>query len=223
MTALDRVVFDLNGTLFDPAGLSAELPAPLNDDRTGRELLDETVQQAMWDTMLGRYRPFGDYLRAAADRRLRLGGGPDSEAVERVVAAAGQLPVFAEVPEALRELASAGLEIAAITNSGSEVAESSLRAAGILDRFTAVVGSDVTRAYKPAPAVYRTGLERLGADPARTCMVAAHGWDLHGAKAAGMRTAWVGRVERVLLESLGEPDFRGADVLDACRAVTSAA
>ena len=222
MTALDRVVFDLNGTLFDPAGLSEHLPAPLNDERTGLELLDQTVQQAMWDTMLGRYRPFGDYLRAAADRQLRLGGGPDPEAVERVVAAAGRLPAFGEVPGALRELSSAGLEIAAITNSSTEVAESSLRAAGILGHFTAVVGSDVTRAYKPAPAVYRTGLDRLGADPARTCMVAAHGWDLHGAKASGMRTAWVARLEQVLLESLSEPDFRGDDVLDVCRAITGA-
>lgn len=222
MTALDRVVFDLNGTLFDPAGLSADLPAPLNDERTGLELLDETVQQAMWDTLVGRYRPFGDYLRAAVDRRLRLGGDHDPEAVERVVAAAGQLPAFGEVPEALRELASAGLEIAAITNSTTEVAESSLRAAGILDHFTAVVGSDVTRAYKPDPAVYRTGLEHLGADPARTCMVAAHGWDLHGARAAGMVTAWVARKEKVLLESLGEPDFRGDDVLQVCRAIKRA-
>jgi 2-haloacid dehalogenase len=62
--------------------------------------------------------------------------------------------------------------------------------------------------------VYRHGLSVLGAEPADATMVAAHWWDLRGARAAGMRVAWVGRGEGTLSPLLGEPDARGADLLE---------
>ena len=101
MSELEWAVFDLNGTLLDPAGLSAALPPPCDDEATGLALLDETVQQAMVDTLTGGYRPFGEYLRAAVQRRLALAGVEDSEAVGAALEAAGRMPAFPEVPEAL--------------------------------------------------------------------------------------------------------------------------
>lgn len=217
---LEWIVFDLNGTLLDPAGISAALPAPCDDERTGVGLLDETVQQAMVDTFAGQYRPFTEYLGASVRRRLRLAGFDDVEPhVRAAVAAAGRLPAFPEVAGALEALSAAGLRIATITNSTTESAESGLQAAGIRDYFAVVTGSDHPRAYKPAPEVYRTGLDRIGTEASRACMVAAHSWDLHGAKSVGMRTAWVGRKERVLLDSLSAPDFLGADVFETCQRI----
>ena len=212
------VVFDLNGTLLDPAALSAALPEPCNDERTGIQLLDTTIHQSMVDALTGRFRPFGEYLRASVRQVLEVAGSSDVDVhVEAAVAAASRMPAFPEVDGALSTLREAGLNIAAITNSTTATAESSLEFAGIRGYFSAVTGSDHPQAYKPSPTVYRTGLDRTGTDPSRACMVAAHGWDLHGAKAVGMRTAWVSRKERALLSSLSAPDFRGADVAEVCR------
>ena len=217
---LDWVVFDLNGTLLDPAALSAALPAPCHDERTGIDLLDTTVHQSMVDTLAGRHRPFAEYLRAAVRQALEVAGIGDVDLhVEAVAAAATRLPAFPEVAGALELLAEAGFGLAAVTNSTTAAAESCLEFAGIRGRFAVVTGSDHPRAYKPAPQVYRTGLERIGTTPARACMVAAHGWDLHGAKAVGMRTGWVARKERALLSTVSEPDFRGADVAEVCRQI----
>lgn len=217
MSELEWAVFDLNGTLLDPAGLSAALPPPCDDEATGLALLDETVQQAMVDTLTGGYRPFGEYLRAAVQRRLALAGVEDSEAVGAALEAAGRMPAFPEVPEALALLRESGLRIATITNSTTDTAEAALQRAGLRDRFEVVTGSDRPRAFKPAPAVYRTGLEVLGAEPGQAVMIAAHAWDLHGAKAVGMRTAWISRKERLVPGALAEPEVSGADVLDTCR------
>lgn len=220
--SLDWVVFDLNGTLLDPSAISAVLPAPLDDEDTALALLDETVEQAMVDTVIGWYRPFSEYLRAAITRRLRLSGLDDAEPRTRdALAAARRLPAYPDVVRALDVVSEAGLRIATITNSPTEAAEAALESSGLRAYFDVVVGSDQPRAYKPAPVVYRTGLERIGTEPSRACMVAAHGWDVHGAKAAGMATAWVGHKERRMLDTVSPPDFSGVDVVEVSHLLTT--
>ncbi|MBA8824454.1 2-haloacid dehalogenase [Saccharopolyspora lacisalsi] len=217
----DWVVFDLNGTLLDPSAIVAGLP--LEGEETALALLDETVEQAMVDTLVGWYRPFSEYLRAAISRRLRLSGFDDTaERMREALAAARTLPAYPDTTRALEVAREAGLRIATITNSPSESAEAALEASGTRAYFDAVVGSDHARAYKPASVVYRTGLDRIGTRPSRACMVAAHGWDVHGAKAAGMFTAWVGHKERRLLDTVSSPDFSGVDLVEVCHSLAAA-
>lgn len=221
---LSWVVFDLNGTVLDPSPISGCLPAPLDDETAALGLLNETIFQAMADTLVGRYQPFTGYLAAVLTRRLKLAGHPGDRIdawVEESVAAAGRLPAFPEAAEAMRVLAGAGLRLAVVTNSPTAGAERALTAAGLRDRLEHVVGSDTCRAYKPAPVVYENGLRRIGAAPEEACMVAAHGWDLLGARQAGMRTAWIARGERYHLDTLPAPDVTGADLLDAARAIVA--
>lgn len=216
------VVFDLNGTLLDPSPLSRDLPAPLNDERTALQLLHDGVFQAMADCLAGQYRPFTEYLAAAVEHRLALAGHEPGPGVDAAMAAAGGLPPFPEAERALDVLAGGGLRIATITNSATATAERALSAAGFRDRFDHVVGSDTCEAYKPARAVYDNGLRRIGVEPERTCMIAAHGWDLLGAHHAGMRTAWVSRAEQLPLSTVPEPDAVGDDLLAAARAIIAA-
>lgn len=56
-----------------------------------------------------------------------------------------------------------------------------------------ILGSDVTRAYKPAPHAYRKPAEFLGIEPAEIMLAAAHPADLAGARAAGLATAFIVR------------------------------
>jgi 2-haloacid dehalogenase len=55
------------------------------------------------------------------------------------------------------------------------------------------LSAEAAPACKPAPEVYRLALDSAGCPPERVLMVAAHAWDLRGARAAGMRTAYVHR------------------------------
>ncbi len=60
-------------------------------------------------------------------------------------------------------------------------------------RFDCVLSAELARAYKPAPAVYQTAARLLNVEPDELMLVAAHPWDLAGARAAGLRTAFVDR------------------------------
>jgi HAD superfamily hydrolase (TIGR01493 family) len=175
-------VFDLNGTLLDPAGI-------------GAAALDRAILAAMTLNHVGEYRRFPELLAAC---------GADVGV---------PMPAYPEAGRALDVLEGAGFALAVLTNSPTDVAETGLRAAGLRDRFAHVVGTDQVGAFKPDARVYRHGLAALGAAAADATMVAAHWWDLRGARAVGMRVAWVGRGEGTLNPLLGEPDARGADLL----------
>lgn len=59
--------------------------------------------------------------------------------------------------------------------------------------WDAVLGSEVTRAYKPAPEAYLGTADVLGIRPDALCLVAAHNDDLRAAQACGLATGFVAR------------------------------
>lgn len=59
--------------------------------------------------------------------------------------------------------------------------------------WDAVLGAEVSRAYKPSPEAYLRNAELLGMEPGQCLMVAAHEDDLIAAGEVGFRTAFVHR------------------------------
>jgi 2-haloacid dehalogenase len=56
-----------------------------------------------------------------------------------------------------------------------------------------ILGAELVRHYKPDREVYQSAADFLALKPAEVLMVAAHLGDLRGAKASGLRTAFVPR------------------------------
>jgi 2-haloacid dehalogenase len=210
---LEWVIFDLNGTLVDPSVLAQ----PLGDSAAAEELVaaafDDAVTAAMAATLSGEHPPFPALIAAALRRRVALAGG-DPDRVEDAIALLGSMPAYLEAPAALELLRGEGLRLGVLTQSTTDAADQVLRFAGLRDRIELVVGSDRSGSYKPDPRVYRTLLEHTGATAAEVCLVAAHWWDVAGARRAGLRTGWVGRRERLLLDTVPEPDAVGGDLAE---------
>jgi 2-haloacid dehalogenase len=59
--------------------------------------------------------------------------------------------------------------------------------------WDAILGAEVSGAYKPDPRAYLHTAEVLGIAPEELCLVAAHHGDLAGARACGLLTAYVDR------------------------------
>jgi 2-haloacid dehalogenase len=60
-------------------------------------------------------------------------------------------------------------------------------------RFDCILSAELAHAYKPAPQTYLTAAHLLDVEPAELMLVAAHPSDLAGARAAGLRTAFIDR------------------------------
>jgi 2-haloacid dehalogenase len=59
--------------------------------------------------------------------------------------------------------------------------------------WDAIMGAEVTRAYKPDPRAYLGTAEILGLAPEAVCLVAAHHSDLAAARGCGLKTAFIAR------------------------------
>jgi 2-haloacid dehalogenase len=212
--ALAWVLFDLCGTLVDPAVLAQ----PLGDSAAAEELVqaavDDAAVQAMVATLTGDRAEYPELVEAALGRRLALAGSDPGRARE-AVALLGSMPAYLEAPAALERLRGEGLRLGVLAQGSAQAAEENLRFAGLRDRVELVLGSDEAGAFKPDPHTYRAALDRTGASAGEACLVSAHWWDVAGARRAGLRTAWVARRERVLLATVPEPDVTGPDLATA--------
>jgi 2-haloacid dehalogenase len=213
------VFFDLNGTLMDLGGLAEPLGG---DPELVLGSLDDAVAQAMVATIAGEHGPFSDLLGAALRRRLAWAGA-DPALAERALERLAFMPPHPEAAPALDRLAAAGVPLGVLTQSTTQSAEAVLEAAGLRDRFEHVIGTDQVGAFKPDRRVYDAAAERAGVPVAEVWLVAAHWWDVAGAKHAGLRTAWIARRERQLLDSVPEPDVRAGDLAEAAERIAALA
>ena len=140
----------------------------------------------------------------------------DEELAEDALALLGSMPAYLDAPAALEQLRGVGLRLGVLTQSAPEAADAVLRFAGLRDRIEMVLSAPESGAFKPDPRPYRMAVERTGAAADEVGFVAAHWWDVAGAKHAGLRTGWVARRDIVLPGSVPEPDVSGRDLTEVC-------
>jgi 2-haloacid dehalogenase len=112
----------------------------------------------------------------------RLAGVFDAGDQRDLVRAWHRLPAWADVAEGIERLRSR-FTVCALSNGSFAQITSLIKNAGL--HFDCVPGADISRHYKPDVEIYRSTIELLDAAPSELMMVAAHGWDLAGARAAG--------------------------------------
>ena len=167
----------------------------------------------------GIYRPFGDCTRGALQHalaELKLSDKLSGEGVEQVIAAYGLLDAFPEVDEALAALSDEAFDVFIFSNGSEDMVRPALASSQVLRRhsglFKGVVTVDEPRAFKPTRKVYETLLRKTGrvsqgqdvpVDSSGVWLVSSNPFDIVGADAAGLRTAWVDRTGTGWVDQLG--------------------
>lgn len=195
---IEVVVFDVLGTLVDePSGLRAGIreAVPASDEAQVDELL------ALWQRYGERERQrIGQGDRAYANTSVidaeaaqlvaARAGFTDPATVARLATAGRRLPPWGDSLAGLEQL-SRHLPVLGLSNAAHTALLRLNTHAGL--RWHQALSAETVQAYKPAPQVYQLAVETAGCAPDRVLMVAAHAWDLRGAQAKGMRTAYVHR------------------------------
>ena len=101
--------------------------------------------------------------------------------------------------------------LVALTNSSDAGVAEQLSNAGIGNFFERHLSVESLRRFKPAQSVYHWAASEFQQEPNNTMLVAAHGWDVAGAKWAGLQTAFVERPGQHLFPLGPEPDLHVAD------------
>ena len=211
----DFLVFDVNETLLDLAALDPHFERIFGDAAVRTEWFETMIQSAMLGVITETYHDFGAVAKGAlsavaARKNVKLA----DEDIKAVLQQVRNLPPHPEVAEALSLLQNAGVRLATLTNSTLEVAKAQLGYAGLTGYFERILSADTVKRLKPALEPYQHAAAELGVPTSSLRLIAAHAWDVAGAKRAGCKTAFVARPGKVLDPLALQPDMVGRDLLE---------
>ena len=184
-SAVDAVVFDLDGVLIDSEQLWDEVRRGLAA-RAGRPWPPQATR-----AMQGMSTPeWSGYLAQAVGIP-----GPAPELAKTVINAMAQryltdLPLLPGAREAVERLATRW-PLGLASSSPRQLIDLVLASAGLTDHFQVTISTEEVAAGKPSPLVYLTAVARLGVDPARTVAIEDSTNGLRSAAAAGLRVVAV--------------------------------
>ena len=206
------LAFDVNETLLDLRSLDAPFTAAFGDASLRPQWFALMLQMSFVGGLTGTYVDFSSAQRSALavlSARQRVTLSDDRSAA--ILDGMKTLPPHPEVRAAMERLRGR-FRLVALTNSPAAVAEEQMRNSGLRDLLEDVYSADAVKRLKPAPEPYRMVAERTGVPIGEVRLIAAHGWDIAGALAAGCRAAFVARPGAALYPHGQQPDIIAPDL-----------
>jgi 2-haloacid dehalogenase len=214
MPRIEALLFDFYGTLVDmQAGLTAAIAPYL----AGKGYAGDPGKVVTWwrrthfensmiDALLHvGHTPYREIGRRSLDLTLERAGVPRTDdEVSLLVSEIERLRPFADVPGALARLDSR-YRLAVLSNGDPDMLERGVRFSGLsLER---TISAAEAGSFKPDSATYRGAADLLALEMDAILFVACHAFDCVGAKACGMRTAFIDRRRRPFGRTPHQPDL----------------
>ena len=163
-------------------------------------------ENSMIDALLDRtHIPYREIGRISLSYTLERAGIPHTQQeVARLVAEIERLKPFPDVVEALARL-KRQYRLVILSNGDPDMLEAIQPHLGV--EFDRVISVTEAGRFKPHAATYRKAAEIMDARPEEILFVANHAFDCVGAKAFGMRTAFIDRRKRPFGDWPYQPDL----------------
>lgn len=205
--------FDVNETLLDTTELNRVVAQRLGDRPERAEAwFTALLHHSLVESVTGSWHNFGDIAEAVLQMTATRYGitlPADATPLADIIAA---MPAHPDVAAGLSALQQQGFTLVALTNSSEALAEKQLSSAGLARLFTRILSVEQVQVYKPDLKVYQWAMQEMDQPASQCMMVAAHGWDVGGAKRAGMKTAFVTRKGQALYPLAPAPDLIVSDI-----------
>jgi 2-haloacid dehalogenase len=169
-----------------------------------RTHFENSMIDALCDRGHTPYREIGH--RAVSYVMERCGIAFTQHEVRWLVSRIESLKPFSDVVAALERLRASGYRLAILSNGDRDMLEAARPHIGF--SFDETISVQEAGYFKPHWKTYATAVERLAEDRSSCLFVANHAFDCIGAKAYGMRTAFVDRRRRPFGETPFQPDLR---------------
>ena len=206
------VVFDVIETLMSLEPLRARLVDIGQPPHLLEAWYTRTLRDGMALSATGDYVPFTEVaessLRGLADHPI------SDDQVGHVMTGFAELPAYPDAVPAAAALTEAGLRVACLTNGTAFLASSFVNRTGLGSLVDRVISVGEVYRWKPAGVVYLYAAEVLNTPPERLALIAAHDWDCHGAKRAGLTTGWVSRKPGAFGAPFAPPDVAGKNLIE---------
>ncbi len=198
--------FDIYGTLVDPLEMDEHLREVVGEgaERFSALWREKQIEYTWRRGLMREYADFGVCTWQALDfAALSFGLELSSDGREGLVEEYQNLRPFPDVLPGLERLRSEGHAMVAFSNGVERTARVLLERGGVLDHLEDVVSVDDLGTFKPDPEAYRYLARWLERPVGETWLVSSNGWDVIGAKSAGLRAAWVRRNPATVFDPWG--------------------
>jgi 2-haloacid dehalogenase len=218
------IFFDINETLLDMQAIKTGLASVLNGDETLVDLwFANLLHHSLVDVASGQFHDFIDIGAAALtmvahSKDIFVDEATAKDIIKQHIT---RLPAHDDVVPTLKALQSAGVTLVALSNSSKAGLDAQLEFANIKPYFSHVLSVESVRTYKPHAAVYHWACQQANVKNEDAMMVAAHGWDVSGAKATGMQTAFVERSGKMMYPLGLAPDHSIASLTALIEMISS--
>ena len=207
------IVFDVMETLLNLAPLDRHFARAFGKRAARQTWFAQMLQIAMTMTITGVYEDFSRVADAALTMTAQQLGTKISAADRKAIRGQiASLPAHADVASGLQRLQESGFRLAALTNSTAKVARHQLTNAGVAASFEQILSVDSIQRFKPAAETYQWAAKQLDVGTSDVMLVAAHGWDVAGAMAAGCRAAFLRRPGKALSTLQNKPEIITTDL-----------
>lgn len=217
-----RLIFDVNETLLDLQQVKDSVRKRLNGNSdTVRLWFERMLHYSMVETACHQYHNFDQIAAAslqmlASERGIELTGEEARDDISAILSA----PPHPDVVEALEAFSASGFKMAALSNSSTNGLKLQLNHAGIDHFFERQMSIETLKVYKPDRSVYEWAANQMTVSPEECLFIAAHAWDVAGAAAAGMATAFIQRSGQSLYPLSPVPQYVTKDLLELYNALT---
>ena len=212
--AVQALTFDLFGTVLDLGGsLTPAIASYLRDKGSSvspehlweQWRVRQRLEQYQDNILLLGHSGYLETVRRALIYVLKLEGIDAAKGdVPRLMAAWQHLSPFADVRAALEKL-QGRYRLVALSNGEADFLDH-LATNRISWDFDRIISVEEVGAFKPHPGVYRRAATLLDLEVGQCMMVSANSFDVLGARACGMRGAFVNRNALPYEETPYQPD-----------------
>lgn len=209
------IIFDVNETLLDLESLQGPVGQQLNGRKDLLGLwFSRMLHYSLVSVAINDYKDFGTVGVAA----LRMIGEENNIAITEKAAKEAIFPTLlnlkphADVITGLNSLKDKKFKLVTFTNSTSKAVSTQLKNAKIEKYFQKSFSTDEIKTYKPFLQSYEWILDEMEVKPEEALMVASHGWDIAGAQAAGLQTAFITRKGQSLYPLSPAPTYKVMDL-----------
>jgi 2-haloacid dehalogenase len=192
---IKAVVFDAYGTLFDIQSVAAvtEQAFPGYGEIITQIWRIKQLEYTWLRSLMRRYEDFSVITRESLAYTLKvLGLNSDAQVFERIMEKYLHLDLY---PDAMAALAAMqDRKLAILSNGAPGMLNALVRNSGLIDVLDATISVDSKKNFKPSPDAYALIESTLRVAPADVLFVSSNPWDACGAKAFGLKVAWIERV-----------------------------
>lgn len=208
------IVFDVNETLSDMGPLADAFTRAGVAGSLARLWFTEVLRDGFALTSAGDNPAFADLATDSLNRLLIQTSGP-GDYQEQVASIMGVFKDLSLHPDATPgiEALSRITQLVTLSNGATSVADDLLSRGGVREKFARLLSVQDAPRWKPAREAYDYASRETGQTVGRLLLVAVHPWDIHGASAAGLHTAWINRTGASYPSYFHAPDIEAENLV----------